>query len=693
MEQLRAALADRYDIERELGRGGMAIVYLATDRKHQRRVAIKVVQPGLGVELGTELLLAEIQIVARLSHPNIVPVYDSGEANGTLFFVMPFVEGESLRHRLTRERQLPLDEALHIARGVAAGLAYAHARGIVHRDIKPENVMLASGEPMVADFGIAAVMREVGGGISSDLIVGTPAYMSPEQCDADALVDGRSDLYSLGCTLYEMLAGSPPFPGPSALAITASKLADPVPKVSRLRETVPPGVEHVLERCLAKSPADRFATAHELARALAAAASAGVAAPEAADPRSIAVLPFANVGGDPENEFLSDGLSEELTHALGRVDGLRVVARTSAFAFKGWSGDVREIGRRLGVGAVLEGSVRRAGKHLRVVTQLVDVAKGFQLWSERYDKTAEDVFAVQDDIAHAVVDALRPALLGAAVPRFEAAGTSYEAYEAYLRGRHAWNRRSEEGLREAMAHFERSAVADPHYALAHAGLADSCTTLGIYGIMPPAELAPRAQAAAERAVALGPALAEARTALAAALAIFRWDWQDADREFRHAIALNPQYTTALHWRAINCLAPQGRLKEARADLERALVLDPLSASAKVSRALISYFERDHDRALAECDEVLGLEPRFGMARYFGGLALAALGRDVEAQGAFREAMTLVGRTAEITSALAWSLALAGEEDQARGLLADLAGRTARGYVSPVMLAQVHLGLG
>src|SRR5437016_1900421 len=376
----------------------MATVYLAQDLKHHRKVAIKVLKPELAAALGPERFLQEIEIAAGLTHPHILPLYDSGEATGLLYYVMPYVEGESLRYRLAREKQLPLGDALQIAREVADALSYAHSHDAVHRDIKPENILFEAGHAVVTDFGIARAITAAGGEklTGTGIAVGTPAYMSPEQAAASARVDERSDIYSLGCVLYEMLAGEPPFTGPSAESIVRQHLAAAPPQVSAMRAAVPPAIEQAIARALAKTPADRFATAAELVEALAApaqrvrdtgrrtsrlAAAAGLfvlsrphgtPALAGGTGRSIAVLPFVNVSGARQEEYLSDGISEELIDALSKLPQLQVVARPSSFAFKGKNEDVRQIGQALQVATVLGGSVRRAANRLRVTAQLTD---------------------------------------------------------------------------------------------------------------------------------------------------------------------------------------------------------------------------------------------------------------------------------------------------------------------------------
>src|SRR5438067_8709151 len=589
LARLQAALADRYTIERELGRGGMATVYLAQDRKHHRQVAIKVLKPELAAALGPERFLREIDSAARLNHPHILPLHDSGEAEELLFYVMPYVEGESLRDRLSREKQLPLGDALQIAREVADALSYAHSRDVVHRDIKPENILFEAGHAVVTDFGIARAITAAGGEklTGTGIAVGTPAYMSPEQAAASARVDERSDIYSLGCVLYEMLAGELPFTGPSAESIVRQHLAAAPPRVSAMRAAVPPAIEEAIVRALAKTPADRFATAADFVEALAApaprvrdtgrrtsrlAAGAGLAAtllaaaaglfvlsrphgapPVAARPRqSIAVLPFVNVSGAPQEEYLSDGISEELINALSKLPQLQVVARPSSFAFKGKNEDVRQIGQALQVATVLGGSVRRAANRLRVTAQLTDARNGYNLWSETYDREMGDVFAVEDEISHAIMRALQVQRgSGCSLTLFRRQTRDVEAYELYLKGRYFYNKGGFGPVQQALAYFQQALAHDSTYALVYAGIADAYFTLTGWSYLLPREGMPKARAAALKALALEPSLAEAHASLGDQLCFYDWDWPAPEREFRRAIELNAALANA-HYFYSNC---------------------------------------------------------------------------------------------------------------------------------------------
>src|SRR5438093_12059776 len=383
-EALSAALGDRYRIERVLGRGGVATVYVAEDLRHRRQVAIKVLRPDVAAAIGAERFLREIAIAARLTHPHVLPLIDSGQAEGSLYYVMPYVRGETLRERLVREQRFALKDALRIARELGAGLDYAHREGFVHRDVKPENVLLADGHAVLADFGIARAIFQAGGVHVTEvgLAIGTPEYMSPEQAAGDRELDGRCDVYALACVVYEMLAGEPPFSGNSARAIVARHLSEPPTPLRARRPDAPAAVEQALARALAKDPADRFARVAEFTAALEE-TRPGAVPLLVGRTRSIAVLPFVNASADPENEYLSDGISDELINALTKVDGLRIASRTSVFALKGKPQDIRGIGALLGVSAVLEGTVRKADDRLRITVQLAAADDGRTLWSAR----------------------------------------------------------------------------------------------------------------------------------------------------------------------------------------------------------------------------------------------------------------------------------------------------------------------
>jgi len=695
-DRLRAALGERYSIDRELGRGGMATVYLAQDLKHRRPVAIKVLHPDLAAAVGSERFLREIQIAAGLNHPHILPLHDSGAADNVLYYVMPYAEGESLRDRLERERHLPLPEAFQIAQQVAAGLSYAHGRQLVHRDIKPENILLEHGHAVIADFGIARALDAAGGTALTEtgLVVGTVTYMSPEQAAGESNIDGRSDIYALGCVLYEMLAGEPPFTGPNVQAVLARRFSEPVPRIAARRDTVPAGTQTMLDRALARVPADRFATADEFAQAVAALTTApATSAAVSVEPaqahvleKSVAVLPFTNLSPDPDNEYFADGMTEEIINALAQLEGLHVAARTSSFAFKGKQEDLRVIGEKLGVGVVLEGSVRKAANRLRITAQLIKVADGYHLWSDRFDRTLDDVFAIQDEIARAIADRLRVSLgTSGDHPVVKPATANLQAYELYLRGRFFWNQRGH-GLFKGLQCFEEAVRLDPAYPLAHAGVADAYSLLGFYGLIRPNEAMPHAKAAAQKALSLNEHLAEAHSSLGWIHMAFDWDWDGAESEFQRAIAINPNLVAARYWYAIFLALVRGQDEQAVAEARRAVELDPLAVHPRAQLASVLYVARRFEDALAEAERALDADPTSFVACRTLGFALLELSRGEEALAVFRRAVELSQRSGWMLADLCSALGYLGRLEEAAALYDELDSRSQREYVQATMIA-------
>jgi len=690
-----AALGDRYAIDRELGRGGMATVYVAQDRRHAREVAIKVLRPDVAAAIGAERFLREIAIAARLTHPHVLPLIDSGQAAGSLYYVMPYVRGESLRQRLARERRLPLKDALRIARELGAGLDYAHREGFIHRDVKPENVLLADGHAVIADFGIArAICQSCDGQNVTEvgLTIGTPEYMSPEQAAGDRDLDGRSDLYSLACVIYETLAGEPPFAGASARAVMAQHLSEAPPPLRARRPDAPAAVEQALARALAKDPADRFATVAQFVAALEATDAPGAAPALVGKTRSLAVLPFVNGSADPENEYLCDGVTDELINALTKVEGLRIASRTSVFALKGKPQDIRAIGALLGVSAVLEGTVRKADDRLRITVQLAAADDGRTLWSERYDRRLDDVFAVHDEIARTIVSTLRTTFLAdIADPTPRRYTDNVQAYSLYLKGRFCWNKRSQEGVREAIAYFEQAIDHDPGYALAYSGLSDSYGLQVDYRGVPVTEGYELARRYALKALELDDTLPEAHTSLAWVQFAYDWDWAAAERSYRRALELNPAYATGHHWYSFVLLVT-GQADQALVEAHTALELDPSSLSIRRGLGWLYYYTRRYEAAVYHLRRAIAMNPTSEDTYRILGLVLTQQGAYDEAERAFREAITLSPELSYATAGVAHVLALRGRRREAEALLAQLEARARDHYVSPVAFCIVHLGL-
>jgi len=722
LEQLRTALADRYRIERELSQGGMATVYLAEDLKHRRRVAIKVLDPVVGSAIGPERFLHEIETVAGLTHPHILPLHDSGVADGLLFYVMPYVEGESLRDRLTREKQLSLEDALRIAREVADALSYAHSRGVVHRDIKPENILLESGHAVVADFGIARAVAAAGGAAltRTGIAVGTPAYMSPEQAAGSRDLDGRSDLYSLGCVLYEMLAGVPPFAGTTAESLAHQHLNVSPRPVTELRPAVPAAVAAALQRALAKTPADRFNPTAQFGEALGPAATGtviaavptaattslrsrrgvlllGIAAivvsaiavvlvmrshratpsarPAPVHTRSeIAVLPFQNLSAVGPHAYFAGGLHDELLTQLAKVAALKVISRTSVMGYQGTSKPLKQIADELGVGSVVEGSVQVVGGRLRVTVQLIDAATDEHLWAERYDRTLDDAFAIQSEVAQRIVAAVGAALTSAEQGRLAAAPTANaEAYRLYLQGQ-KYSRRPgylRQNLETAQQLYERALGPDPGFALAHAALADVHGMMYWFRYDPSAMRAARQRQEAETALRLAPDLPQAHIAMGLAYYFGRRDYRRALDEF--AMALKGLPNDAELWAWIGYAHRRlGNWSDCFAAIERAEQLDPRNADWFWDLGGHTYdMTHRYADAVRACDRALSLAPDLHEAAIWRGWTY------VRWQGrldTLRAALSRVPRYAElgaVGSVAAHRVTLLLLERNADGLLEEL----------------------
>jgi serine/threonine protein kinase/tetratricopeptide (TPR) repeat protein len=626
----------------------MATVYLAQDSKHDRVVALQVLHPDLAASLGPDRFLREIKLAARLNHPHILPLFDSGQADGFLYYVMPYVEGESLREKLDREQQLSIEEAVHHGRAIASALDYAHRQGIVHRDIKPENVMLYEGEAMVMDFGIAKAVSAAGSETltQTGMMVGTPAYVSPEQAAGESNLDGKSDQYSLACVVYEMITGERPFAGATPQAIMAKRFSETPKPLRALRSTVPESVEKAVSRAMSTESQARYSTTAQFGQAL---ASGSLVTPTSTETvpvapmsaaKSVAVLPFANQSADPENEYLTDGIADEIISALTKIQSLRVASRTSAFAFKGKNEDISEIGHKLKVSTVLEGSVRRHGNRLRVTAQLVNVADGSNLWSERYDREIEDIFAIQDDISQAIVKALRVILSEGEKKQIEKArAVDVKAYDYYLRGRQYFHHFRRKSLEFARQMFNRAIEIDPDYARAHAGVADACSLLYKYFDAREANLR-QADAASLKAIELEPDLGEAHVARAIALSMAH-HYDEAAAEFDTALKLDPKLFEASYWYGRMHLT-QGHFEDAVRLLERAGALRPddYQIPGFLAQALNSLGRQDEGiaqfrRQTRLVDEHLELNPDDPRACVLGAIAHATL-KDEERSVSFAE---------------------------------------------------------
>ena len=637
LERLRAALSQTYTIDRELGRGGMATVYLAQDVKHERLVALKVLHPELAASLGPDRFLREIKTAARLNHPHILPLHDSGEIEGFLYYVMPYVEGESLRERLDREEFLPVEEVVGLTKGIASALDYAHRNNIVHRDIKPENLMLYEGEAMVMDFGIAKAVEAAGSETitQTGMMVGTPAYVSPEQAAGETNLDGRSDQYSLACVLYEMLSGVRPFSGATPQATLAKRFTETVKPLREVRSSIPENVERAMTKAMSTEADGRFRTVGLFAQALASTSlttpsdTQTMPQPVVSSAKSIAVLPFTNMSADAENEYFTDGMAEEIINALSKIQSLRVASRTASFAFKGKSEDIAEIGRKLKVSTFLEGSVRKMGNRLRITAQLVNVADGYHLWSERYDREMEDIFAIQDEISQAIVVALRVILSEGEKKQIEKArAVNVQAYDYYLRGRQYFHQLRRKSLEYARQMFAKAIEIDPEYARAHAGVADCYSLLYTYFDAREFNLR-QADKASSKALELEPDLAEGHVAKGLAVSLSK-RFDEAEQEFETAMRIDPKLFQAAYWFARARLS-QGSFDEAVKLFERAAALRPedwetqhFLAQALMSAGRLEEAQAIRRRELKLLEQHLELNPEDPRACILGAATYANL---------------------------------------------------------------------
>jgi len=739
-----STFAGRYQVIEELGHGGMGRVYKVFDTKIKEKIALKLIKPEIASDRETiERFSNELRLARNISQRNVCRMFDMGEAEGAHFITMEYVHGEDLKGMIRMSGSLSVGMLLSVGKQVCDGLAEAHGLGIVHRDFKPQNIMIdRNGNAKIMDFGIARSVREKGI-TGPSVMIGTPEYMSPEQAEANE-VDHRSDIYSLGVILFEMATSHVPFEGDTALSIAMKHKGETPKDPKLLNPGIPDDLSGVILKCLEKDKAKRYQSASDVRselekiekglpttervvpvpkpttsreitvkfslRKLKAPAvivavivfaalayrlfmPKGQAPPTSAIKRSIAVLPFEDLSQDKNNESICDGISETLINALTNIEGLWIPARTSAFFFKGKTRDIREIGQKLGVDNVLEGSVQVAADNLRVTARISNVRDGRQVWSEIYNRKMADMFSIQDDIAKAIVAALKIKLLGEkGAPLVKNYTQNLEAYRLYLLGRDFWNKRGKADVVRSIEYFGKAIEIDPNYALAYAGLGDAYAILGENGFWLPEKAYPQAKAAVSKALEIDDKLAEARTCLAAILRDYDWDFVSAGKEFRLAIELNPGYATAHQWYG-ELLSILGRHEEALREIKIARDLDPLSPriSAEVGWFLLSVHR--YDEALEEYHKALEVDPNHMVTHEFIGWVYEATGKYEDAVKCYLRAIELNEGSKDPEADLASCYALMGKRGEARRILNNLIEYSKENYVSSVEIAFVFSALG
>jgi serine/threonine-protein kinase len=700
-----STFAGRYQIIEELGKGAMGRVYKVFDTKIKEKVALKLIKPEIASDRETiERFSNELRLSRRISHRNVCRMFDLGEAEGDHFITMEYVSGEDLKSFLHRVGQLPVGKAISISKQVCDGLAEAHRLGVVHRDLKPSNVMIdKDGNARIMDFGIARSVS-ARGITGAGVIIGTPEYMSPEQVEGKE-TDPRSDIYSLGVILYEMITGRLPFEGDTALSI-AVKHKTEIPRDPReFNRQIPEELSRLILKCMEKEKERRYQRVDEILSALVTIESltptTGIAAGKVPDTKkileaewkkSIAVLPFSNLSPEREQDYFCDGLTEEIINALSHVRELRVVARTSAFAFKGKEIDIREVGEKLNVDAVLEGSVRKAGDRLRITAQLINVADGYHLWSERFDRAMKDVFDIQDEVTLEIIDKLKIELLGKEKEQVVKRYTDNpEAYNLYLQGQCFCNTRTEVGLKKGLDYFQQAIEKDPAYALAYVGLAHSYIVLAGYEVLHPKDAYPKAKAATMKALEMDDMLADAYVSLAT----IKWendlDPIAAEKDYKKAIEINPGLAYA-HKTYAEVLSALGRHGEAIKEIKLAQKLDPLSLITSTTAGGIYYHSHNYDQAIKEIREVLDKEPNFIPGHAYLGLSYIQKGMYENAVSEFQESVMLSSRSPLYLAGLAHAYAVAGKREEALKIIEELKELSKKNYVPAFSIALIYIGL-
>jgi len=701
-----AVFAGRYRICDELGRGGMGRVYKAIDQEISETVALKVLNPDISLDgKMIERFRNELKLARRISHKNVCRIYDLGTCDGTYFISMEYIPGDNLKSIIQMMGPLSPARTLAIAGQVCDGMAEAHRLGVIHRDLKTSNIMIdREGNARITDFGIARTVATKG---LTDLgtLIGTPEYMAPEQIEGEN-VDHRADIYSLGIVLFEMMTGRVPFEGntPLSTALMQKTVRAPDPRV--LNAQTPEALSAVIGKCLEKDQAGRYQRVELLASDLQGIAAGLSETAKGLHPgkaasltpggirvmNSIAVLPFADLSPQKDQEYFCEGLAEEIITALTKIKDLDVAAKSSAFSSKIRNLDVREIGRQLGVSAVLEGSVRKGDNRLRVTAQLINVATGYHFWSEKYERNFEDIFMIQDEITLAIVERLRVKLFGDEKARLLLRHTDNpEAYNLYLKGRYLWNKRTAESMQKALESFHQAIGIDPDYALAYTGISDCYMIIGTY-FMPPRVAFTRARDAALKAMEIDPDRAEVHNSLAFIKEKLERDWNGAEEEYKRSLEIDPNYTWAHHWYSLY-LGTMGRHEESLAEIRRGLAIDPTSAPLNMIYGMLFHLARSFDRAAEVLEKVISLDPTYVLAYVYLGLSHVEKGEYEEGLVKLRQAADLAGQAPFFLQAVGYAYAASGQMEMARNVLARLNEAEKKVYVSPLFMGLLCFKLG
>ena len=688
-----------YKILEELGRGGMGVVYKAEDTKLKRTVALKFLPPELTRDPEAKRrFIYEAQAAAALSHPNICTVHEIDEYEGTSFIAMEYIEGQSLKEKV-ESGPLKVEQAVDIAIEVAEGLQEAHGKGIVHRDIKSANIMVTTkGQAKIMDFGLAKLAGRTHL-TQSGTTIGTPAYMSPEQTRGE-VVDQRTDIWSLGVVMYEMVTGQLPFKGEYEQAVIYSILNEEPQPPTALRSDLPEELEHIIVKALAKDPDKRYRKVEELLQTLRNLNlkkkvkfqnSAEETEMEEPTP-SIAVLPFTNISADPEQEYFCDGMAEEIINALTQIDGLRVVARTSAFAFKGKNVDIREIGRVLNVSTILEGSVRKAGNRVRITAQLINVADGYHLWSEKYDRNLEDIFAVQDEISLKITQELKGQLFGEEKDKLVRKPVEdLEAYQLLLKGRYFANRMTRKDIETAIKYYQKALDRLPDFADAYAAISAAHTVQSMLGYTSGKKSWEYARQAALQALNLDRKQVDAHMTLGLVKLYQDWDWQGAQKEFQIAHQLNPQNVTVHTFLALYNLV-LGKMETALQEARLALELDPISPRTNITLAVHLIRADKLEEAKEQIAKIMELVPDHPFAHYLLGQIFVLQNNFEEAITHYKASLEQSGETGLLLAALGWAYGRAGKKEEALSYLRALEQRTRKESQSPVLFTRIYAAL-